>query len=122
NENTSIAADEYYVKYIVNSSTNYVEGRKSIERIAIITSENNSIQNFTFNNSTWEMTIGPVKKGFNASLNTRYNVAVFDGPNNTYINSEIHVSKNNGPFALKASDISSKERFSATTIKYTINN
>lgn len=122
NENTNVATDEYYVKYIVNSSTPYVEGGKSINRIAKITSENNSNQNFTFNKSTWEIIIGPVKKGFNASLNASYNATVFGGPSRTYINSEIHVSKNNGPFTLKASDISTKERFSASTIKYSINN
>lgn len=121
NENTNVATEEYYVKYIVNSSTAYVQGGQSIYRTAKITSENNSNQSFTFNKSTWETIIGPVKKGFNASLNASYNDTAFGGPSRTYINSEIHVSKNNGPFALKASDISTKERFSASTIKYFIN-
>jgi len=120
NENTNVVADEYYVKYIVNSSTPYVEGGKSISRTAQITSENNSNKSFTFNKSAWETTIGPVKKGFHASLNSSFS-QVFGGPNRTYINIEIHVSKNNGPFALKASNTSTQERFSASC-KYTINN
>ncbi|HEX7367483.1 MAG TPA: hypothetical protein VF273_10330 [Pelobium sp.] len=120
-ESIKVTTDEYYVKYIVKSSTAYIQGGKSIYRTAEIASENNSKQSFTFNNATWETIIGPVKKGFNASLKASYNVTAFGGPSRTYINSEIYVSKNNGPFALKASDISTTERFSASTIKYVIN-
>lgn len=120
-ENDNILKDEYYVKYIVNSSTAYVDGGKSLSRTAQITLENNANKSFIFNNSTWETTIGPVKKEFHASLSARFNASnVLGGrPERTYISVEIQVSKNNGPFALKASNISTQERFSAST-KYMI--
>ena len=104
--------DEYYVKYIVNSPTIY-----STTRTASIRSETNSLVNYTFTNYQWEMIIGPVGLGFNSSVSASHN------PTNlaqTYMNVEIHVSKNNGPFALKAIDDSQQVRYSAST-SYTIN-
>ncbi len=104
--------DEYYVKYIVNSPTIY-----STTRTATIRSETNSLVNHTFTNYQWETIIGPVGLGFNSSVSASHN------PTNlaqTYMNVEIHVSKNNGPFALKAIDDSQQVRYSAST-SYTIN-
>lgn len=106
--------DEYYIKYIVNSRT-----LSGYSRTAIIHMEDNSSENFTFNNSAWEMTVGPVEKGFNASINARFNN--YGEPIATpHIDVEIHISKNNEPFSIKASDISSEIRTSAFT-SYTIN-
>ena len=105
--------DEYYVKYIVKSQTIY-----STSKIAEIKMENNSIEEFTFNNGNWEMTIGPVKKGFNASFDARHDTSQFLA--RTYIDVEIHVSKNNDPFALKANDNSTDVRMSASA-SYTVN-
>ena len=113
NENNNVVEDEYYVKYIVKSSTMY-----SLTRTARINSENNANRSFTFNNSTWEVTIGPVKKGFNASISASYNTSQVLAK--TYIDVEIQVSKNNAPFALKASNVSTQVRNSAST-GYTIN-
>ena len=106
--------DEYYIKYIVKSST-----RSGYSRTARINSGNNTSNSFTFYNSPWEMTIGPVKKGFNASVSASFN-------NNgqpiatPHISVEIHVSKNNSPFALKSSNDINIVRTSAST-GYTIN-
>jgi hypothetical protein len=105
--------DEYYVKYVVISSSIYI-----VSRTAQINSENNSISSHTFNNSPWEVTIGPVKKGFYASLNSNFNTSQVLAK--TYINVEIQVSKNNAPFALKASNNSTEVRNSAST-SYTLN-
>lgn len=107
-ESTDENNDEYYVKYVVNSQTLY-----SVSRTARIKSENNSIIDFTFNNSQWEMTVGPVQKGFNSSINASYNTSQTLAQ--TYINVEIYVSKNNGPFALKANNNSTDVRMSAST-------
>jgi hypothetical protein len=105
--------DEYYVKYVVTSSSIY-----SVSRTAQINSENNSKSSYTFSNSPWEVTIGPVKKGFNASLNANINTSQILAK--TYINVEIQVSKNNAPFALKASNNSTEVRNLAST-SYTLN-
>ncbi|WP_373943091.1 hypothetical protein OEG92_08325 [Polaribacter sejongensis] len=104
--------DEYYVKYIVNSQTIY-----SASRTARIKSENNSNKNFTFNGSKWEMIVGPVQKGFHSSIDASYDTAQTLA--RTYIDVEIHVSKNNVPFALKANNNSTDVRMSAST-NYTI--
>lgn len=105
--------DEYYVKYIIKSQTIY-----STSKIAEIKMENNSIEEFTFNNGNWEMTIGPVKKGFNASCDARHDTS--QNLARTYIDVEIHASKNNDPFALKANDNSTDVRMSASA-SYTVN-
>lgn len=105
--------DEYYVKYVVTSSSIY-----SVSRTAQINSENNIKSSYTFNNSPWEMTIGPVKKGFYASLSANFSTSQVLAK--TYINVEIQVSKNNAPFALKASNNSTEVRNSAST-NYTLN-
>ena len=80
--------------------------------------ENNSNEEFTFNNGNWEVTIGPVKKGFNASCDARHDTS--QSLARTYIDVEIHVSKNNDPFALKANDNSTDVRMSASA-SYTVN-
>jgi len=108
-----IVEDEYYVKYIIKSQTIY-----STSKIAEIKMENNSIEEFTFNNGNWEMTIGPVKKGFNASCDARHDTS--QNLARTYIDVEIHASKNNDPFALKANDNSTDVRMSASA-SYTVN-
>ena len=112
-ESTVENNDEYYVKYNVNSHTIY-----SVSRTARIKSENNSNIDFTFNNSQWEMTVGPVQQGFRSSINARYDTSQTLAQ--TYIDVEIHVSKNNGPFALKANNNSTDVRMSAST-SYTLN-
>lgn len=99
--------DEYYVKYIVKSSSIY-----TLSRTAQISSEDNN-SSFTFNNSPWEVTIGPVKKGFFASISAHFITSQILAK--TYINVEIQVSKNSSPFALKASNNSTEVRYSAST-------
>ena len=84
---------EYYVKYVVNSSSPYI-GKLNV----IINTEKNENSTFIINKSSqWETTIGPVQKGFNAKLE------VVDSTG-TYILSlytEIQVSKGGSPFAIK---------------------
>lgn len=83
------SSDEYYVKYTIKSLGTYyyfsdiyyadVNGTGSAEK-------GHSVK-------SWTVTIGPVKKGFKASVRNEKGTG----------NAQIEVSKNNGPFALKAS-------------------
>jgi hypothetical protein len=100
--------DEYYVKYIVKSRSLY-----SVSITARIKSENNSNIVFTISKGDWEVTVGPVQKYFPASLDASYNTSQTLAQ--TYIDVEIHVSKNNGPFALKSNNSSTDVRMSAST-------
>ncbi len=106
-------SDEYYVKYEVNSSTIYFGGKLNVT----INSENNDPMTIIVNQSTlWETIVGPVDKGFQASLN----VKAFGNTNNQLkLFTNIYVSKNNSPFALKKSDVSNTPR-DQVQISYTI--
>jgi len=88
------ATDEYYVKYEINCSG--LVGSPIAE--IIISAENGDL---TFNLdhfSPWDTTIGPVQKGFKATLKVNVTNAV------VLLYGYINVSKNDSPFALKASD------------------
>ena len=66
--------------------------------------------------SKWEAVVGPVKKGFKA------NIEVSEAGNNhgkLTLSTQISVSKNNGPFALKAIDDSDDPR-TIVQLSYTI--
>lgn len=105
--------DEYYVKYEVNSSTIYSGGKLNVN-INNEKGENTPIIIDT--RSIWEITIGPVKKGFDAK------VSVSEAGNNygkLKLYTKISVSKNGSPFAVKQNDGSDEPR-TAVQIFYTI--
>lgn len=105
--------DEYYVKYEVNSTTIYYGGKLN----ATIKTEKNDLTTISIDTRTpWETVIGPVSKGFNASLAV-INPGTAD--NHLKLNAQISVSKNNGPFALKIIDGSDLPR-NSVQINYTI--
>lgn len=99
--NNSVTNDNYYVKYIINGNGAY--GRFSNW---IVTTPQGTFTN-RYQTSSWNQTYGPVKKGFKCE------VQVGD-----YISGaptiEIHVAKNNEPFALKVTNTGS-------SASYTIN-
>ena len=101
NEETNF--DEYYVKYeaVGTSSSMY----SSFSLGVTINDENNNKTYFDPGRS-FEMIIGPVKGGFNASLDVVSTASA-------KLNLQISVSKNDGPFAYKADNISDKYRSSA---------
>jgi hypothetical protein len=105
------ASDEYYVRYEL-----YVDdGLHSSTMVDItVKDENNNDENFTFNadSYSWGTIIGPVQKGFNATLGVSVETEVL-----MYL--KIHVSKNDSPFAIKANDSSDTYRTSGQ-LSYTI--
>ena len=105
--------DEYYIKYEVNSSTIYTGGKLN----ATISTENNNNTTITINTRTqWETVIGPVKKGFSATLQV---TKVGSADSQLKLYTQISVSKNGSPFALKKIDGSDTPRNSAQ-INYAI--
>jgi DnaJ-class molecular chaperone len=99
-------SDDYYIKYEVKSSTIYIGGKLNIE----LTNENNQKTTMQIPTRTpWEAIIGPVKKGFNATLK------VNEAGNNygqLKIDTQISVSKNDSPFAIKEINNSNDPRTS----------
>jgi len=106
--------DEYYVKYEVNSTTIYYGGKLDIT----INTEKNKNKTITINQrNLWETIIGPVPKGFNASMRVEAKGETY---NHLKIYTNIYVNKNGSPFALKESDGSDTPRDNVH-ISYTIN-
>lgn len=102
--------DEYYIKYAVGLDTRYMGVGLDI----VYTNEYNETTPFS-TESSWNMTLGPVEKGFTASLSG----ATQTTPGNTILLVKIYVSKNDSPFALKASD-ESDDLTAPLQIDYTI--
>ena len=78
---------EYYVRYSVSSTYPYIFSNVKYADV----NGTGSFMNYQTRN--WAITIGPVKKGFNAFVKNENGTAT----------DKIEVSKNGGPFALKAS-------------------
>ncbi len=113
NKNNETNNDEYYVKYEVKSFTIYTGNTLYVS----INAEDNQNKNFTtYCNSPWEIVIGPVKKGFVSNLSVNENDSNFG---HLTLHTQISVSKNSSPFALKQIDGSDIPRTSAQ-INYTI--
>jgi len=101
-----INSDEYYVKYEVNSSTIYTGGKLDV----VLTNENNENTSLRINTgSQWETVIGPVKKGFKSSLKVN---EVGNNYGHLRLYTQISVSKNGSPFALKEINGSDEPRTS----------
>lgn len=107
-------SDEYYVKYEVNSSTIYSGGKLDLN---IRTEEDKNLTLIINQRTLHETIIGPVKKGFNASMSVK---AQGNSQNKLQLYTNIYVSKNGSPFALKKSDGSDDPR-DFVQLSYTIN-
>ena len=105
-----IVNDEYYVKYIVNSSTIYYNGKLDV----LLNNEKNQSQSFSIDTKkVWEVIVGPVNKGFKSGI------TVHEASNNygkLTLTGQILVSKNNGPFAIIVSDDSNAPRASMSLL------
>lgn len=103
--------NEYYVKYEVDSSTIYYGGKLDVT----INTETNNNTTYTINTrSPWEIVVGPVRKGFHATL-------AVESPGDSYLKlyTQISVSINGDPFVLKKLDGSDEPR-NSVYIDYTI--
>ena len=96
-----VISDEYYVKYVVKCSQN----RWYVSSFSINTDAGTKTFN-DYKSTSWTQTYGPVKKGFLASATAVSVVPAI----------EIYVSKNQSPFALKASKTGSNQ----VSVSYTI--
>jgi hypothetical protein len=106
--------DQYYVKYQLSSSTIYSNGRLNV----VVKGDDDLNKPFNVStNSDWEIVVGPVKRGFNASI------AANELSNNfgrLRLQLRILISKNGSPFAIKQYDDDNAPRSSAN-INYQIN-
>lgn len=115
--------NDYYVKYIIESTSSNSQQTK-LQLITTLTDEFGKPKEIKHKTGgKWELTIGPVKKGFNSKLSTK---SIFEDPANPLmpynakINLKIEVSVNNGPFSSKKMDESPEWRKDAE-ISHTIN-
>lgn len=99
---TATPNDNYYVNYIIKAPGPY--GRFSDWSAS---TPDGAYINNGYQVASWNQTYGPVKKGFNCSVQ----IGHFQGGTPTI---EIHVSKNQEPFALKTTK-------TGNSASYTIN-
>ena len=115
--------DQFYVKYIIESTSSNLN-QKNFKLITTINDEFGKSKEIKHNTGgKWELTIGPVKKGFNSKLSTKSILEDITNPllpYNAKMNLKIEVSVNNGPFSSKKMDISDEWRKNAE-ILHTIN-
>ncbi len=102
-DETATPNDNYYVKYSITAPGPY--GRFS--NWTVFTPEGQYSNNSGYQVSSWNQTYGPVKKGFYCKVQ----IGNYQGGTPTI---EIHVSKNQEPFALKTTNTGS-------SASYTIN-
>ena len=99
----------YYIKYeVLAPILVYGIGNNTIS----YTNEA-GVQNVTTKNVKWEITCGPVKKGFTAELSSHTSVT----SNSRKVQIKIFVSRDNEPFVLKANT----EDVENASVKYTVN-
>lgn len=79
--------DDYYVQYVINGIGVY-----SYFNVFSVNTDQGNVSFSGYQYHSWNQTYGPVKKGFIASVSVE-----------GHVTAEIYVSKNNAPFALKAS-------------------
>jgi hypothetical protein len=87
NNNNSSDNSEYYVRYSVSTSYPYIFSDVKYADV------NGTGSFMNYQTRHWTETIGPVKKGFHAYVKNEKGTAT----------DKIEVSKNGGPFAMKAS-------------------
>jgi len=113
-----LKADEYYVKYGLETTSIYSGGNVLVD----ITKEDGSgLPTIIVPiRQDWETTIGPVKKGFLARMvvtKSGWNGVTAENHLKLYL--RIEVSKNDAPFTLKEINGSNTPRATAT-VEYTI--
>ncbi len=116
--NDSSNNDEYYIKYIVKSSSSPYYG---VKLNTSITNESNQIVQSVINTGDWETTIGPVKSGFLADLKVVKNSSSSSSVDNYLkLTLSISVSKNGYPFAQKKLDDNNGKARASASIQYSV--
>jgi len=119
--NSAQSDTQYYVKYVVDGGASYPLVTSSTSGLKVkLINDKNIIEEYVRGNSlSSEFPVGPIKKGFTATLTALRYPATANS--NLYIKPklQIFVSMNNGPYVLKKEDMSNATRDSAT-INYVI--
>ena len=117
-DNSSVNSDEYYVKYVVKSSSSPYMG---VKLNTSFTNEFNEVLQSQISTGDWETTIGPVKKGFLADFKVAKSSANGSSVDNYLkITISILVSKNSGPFAQKKYDDNGNRSRILANMQYTV--
>ena len=104
-ETNTTTNDDYFVKYVIKGNGTYIY----FSDFSVNTDQGNvSFSGYQY--KSWNQTYGPVKNGFRASVSVK----------SSLVTVEIYVSKNNGPFALKASKSGGNSSTSNISQSYTI--
>ena len=104
-ETNTATNDDYFVKYVIKGNGTYIY----FSDFSVNTDQGNvSFSGYQY--KSWNQTYGPVKKRFTASVSAK----------SSFVTVEIYVSKNNGPFALKASKSGGNSSTSNISQSYTI--
>jgi hypothetical protein len=116
---SSTSENEYYVKYVIDGKSSIQQNSPTGLKITLINEGKVAVDYIRPSRGSNEFTIGPVKKGFTASL-TGLNMCPATNSCPTLMDLQIFVSQNNGPFVLKKEDINSATYRSNTQISHTI--
>lgn len=92
-------AQQYYIKYEVESGSLYYHDPYTIEYAGL-----DGMVTIKTIAGPWEVTVGPVNKGFHATLNASFDDAGKYGMLYLYNKASISVSKADEPFVQKAYD------------------
>ena len=104
-ETNTTTNDDYFVKYAIKGNGTYI-----LFSDFSVNTDHGNVSFSGYQYKSWNQTYGPVKKGFSASVSVK----------SSLVTVEIYVSKNNGPFALKASKSGGNSSTSNISQSYTI--
>ncbi len=105
--------DEYYIKYAVGVESGRVS---NVPIDMVIRNEHDEMTPYS-DTDAWTITLGPVKKGFTALISVGIDQNNWFG--DAILLPKIYISKNDSPFALKASG-ESDDLSEPLEIEYTI--
>ncbi len=119
NKKSTATSDEYYVKYVIDGRSSIQQNSPTGLKIILINETKAAVEYTRSSRGVNEFTIGPVQKGFNASL-TGTNMCPVVNSCPTLMDLQIFVSKNSGPFVLKREDVNSATYRSSVQITHEI--
>jgi hypothetical protein len=115
----SASENEYYVKYVIDGRSSIQQNSPTGLKVTLINEGKVAVDYIRPSRGSNEFTIGPVKKGFIASL-AGLNMCPVTNSCYTFMDLQIFISQNNGPFVLKKEDVNSATYRNTAQITYTI--